>query len=85
VYDDDDEEDDDDIIMGEEDYNAYYEYEVNEDYQEEDEDEDDTMNMIEYNMTYTESDDNAFFCQVTTNTDTTRRSRPSNKVGKYRK
>jgi len=78
VYDDDEE----DVIMGENDDNEYYDYEANnEDYEE---DEDDTMNMIEYNMTYNESDDNAFFCQVTTNTDTTRRSRPTNKIGKYR-
>merc|ERR1712194_371018 len=75
--------DDDDIIMGEDDDNEYYTYEAtNEDFYEEDED--DTMNRIEYNMTYTEADDDARFCQVTTNADTRQRSRPMNKVGKYR-
>merc|ERR1712194_909715 len=75
--------DDDDIIMGEDDDNEYYKYEAaNEDFYEEDED--DTMNRIEYNMTYTEADDDARFCQVTTNADTRQRSRPMNKVGKYR-
>merc|ERR1712194_483292 len=81
VYDDDD--DNDDIIMGEDDDNEYYKYEAtNEDFYEEDED--NTMNRIEYNMTYTEADDDARFCQVTTDADTRQRSRPMNKVGKYR-
>jgi len=76
VYDDDDA-----IMMGEDGDNEYYEYEANnEDYDEDD----DTMTMIEYNMTYTEADDDARFCQVTTNADTRTRSRPMNKVGKYR-
>jgi len=62
--------------------NKYYEYEANTEYYHE-EDDDDTM-MIEYNMTYTEADDDARFCQVTNNADTRTRSRPMNKVGKYR-
>merc|ERR1712194_609553 len=78
VYDDDD---DDHIIMREDDEdNEYYEYEANNEVYEDD----DTMTMIEYNMTYTELDDHAFFCQVTTNAETRKRSRPMNKVGKYR-
>jgi len=79
VYDDDD--DDDHLIMREDDEdNEYYEYEANNEVYEDD----DTMTMIEYNMTYTESDDHAFFCQVTTNAEMRTRSRPMNKVGKYR-
>merc|ERR1712194_502101 len=80
VYDD----DDDHIIMREDDEDnedsEYYEYEANNEVYEDD----DTMTMIEYNMTYTELDDHAFFCQVTTNAETRKRSRPMNKVGKYR-
>mmetsp|Transcript_5555 Transcript_5555/g.6243 ORF Transcript_5555/g.6243 Transcript_5555/m.6243 type:complete len:188 (+) Transcript_5555:50-613(+) len=79
VYDNDDD-DDDDMIMGEDEYD---EYEANEDYHEDDDD-DNTM-MIDYHMTYTESDDEARFCQVTTDADTRTRSRPMNKAGKYRK
>ena len=49
-----------------------YEYEATEDYHKENED--DTM-MI---------DDHAYFCQVTTTNDTTRKNRPL-KIGKYQK
>jgi len=74
VYDD----DDDDMIMGEGDDNEY-------EYEDYEEDEDDTM-MIDYNMTYTEADDDARFCQVTTDAVTrTRSHKKSTQIGKYRK
>jgi len=77
VYDDDDD-DADDRIMGEDDDNEY-------EYADYGEDDDDTM-MIDYNMTYTEADDDARFCQVTTNAETrTRSHKKSSQVGKYRK
>jgi len=75
VYDD----DDDDDADGEDDDNDY-------EYEDYEEDDDDTMmNMIEYNMTYTEADDDARFDKVTTNAETrTRSHKKSAQVGKYR-
>jgi len=78
VYDDDD--DDHDGIMGEDEDNDY-DYE---DYEEDDND--DMMHMIEYNMTYNEADDEARFCQVTTDAEMRKRShKKTTQIGKYRK
>jgi len=79
VYDDDDDDDVADArFMGEDD-DIEYEYE---DYEEDDDD----MMMIDYNMTYTEADDDARFCQVTTDAEMRKRShKKTTQVGKYRK
>mmetsp|Transcript_39116 Transcript_39116/g.43658 ORF Transcript_39116/g.43658 Transcript_39116/m.43658 type:complete len:185 (+) Transcript_39116:74-628(+) len=72
----------DDRMMGEDHDDNEYEYE---DYHEEDDDDDDMM-MIDYNMTYTEADDDARFCQVTTDAEMRKRShKKTTQVGKYRK